>query len=113
MFSAWIRSVNPAETVRLCEPVRSGSSGTLRVLKVTHHGSNTSSTPLFLSRFPPKIAVIQCGADNPYGHPTPETLDRLRRTGAKIFRNDEHGDVIVTIKDQKVDVAVTKPEAAF
>jgi competence protein ComEC len=82
-------------------------------IKVTHHGSNTSSTPLFPSRFPPKIAVIQVGADNPYGHPTPEVLDRLQRTGAKIFRNDEHGDVIVTIKDQKVDVAVTKPEAAF
>ena len=46
------------------------------------NGSNTSSTPLFLSRFPPKVAV-QCGADNPYGHPTPETLDRLvtTRTG--------------------------------
>ena len=61
------------------------------VLKATHHGSNTSSTPLFLSRFPPKIAVIQVGADNPYGHPTPETLDRLQRTGAKIFRKDEQG----------------------
>jgi len=88
-------------------------TGPLTVLKVNHHGSNTSSTPLFLSRFPPKIAVIQCGADNPYGHPTPETLDRLQRTGAKIFRNDEDGDVIVTIKDQKVDVAVTKPGATF
>jgi competence protein ComEC len=88
-------------------------TGPLTVLKVTHHGSSTSSTPLFLSRFPPKIAVIQVGAENPYGHPTPETLDRLHRTGAKVFRNDEHGDVIVTIKDQKVDVAVTKPGAAF
>ena len=47
------------------------------ILKVTHHGSNTSSTPVFLSRFPPEVAVIQCGVDNPYGHPTPETLDRL------------------------------------
>jgi competence protein ComEC len=88
-------------------------TGPLTLLKVTHHGSSTSSTPLFLSRFPPRIAVIQCGADNPYGHPTPETLARLQRVGAKVFRNDEHGDVIVTIKDQKVDVAVTKPEAAF
>jgi competence protein ComEC len=78
---------------------------------VTPHGSNTSSTPLFLSRFPPKIAVIQVGADNPYGHPTPEVLDRLQRTGARIFRNDGHGDVIVT--SRKVDVAVTKPEAAL
>jgi competence protein ComEC len=88
-------------------------TGPLTVLKVTHHGSSTSSTPLFLSRFPPKIAVIQCGADNPYGHPTPEVLDRLHRTGARVFRNDEHGDVIVTIKEGRVEVAVTKPGAAF
>lgn len=83
-------------------------TGPLTVLKVTHHGSNTSSTPLFLSRFTPKIAVIQVGADNSYGHPTPETIDRLQKAGARIFRNDEHGDVIVTINDGKVDVAVTK-----
>lgn len=76
---------------------------------MTHHGSNTSSTPLFLSRFRPKIAVIQVGAENSYGHPTPQTLDRLRRAGAKVFRNDEDGDVIVTIKDEEVEVAVTRP----
>ena len=75
---------------------------------MTHHGSNTSSTPLFLNRFTPKIAVIQVGADNSYGHPTSQTLERLRGVGAKVFRNDEHGDVIVTIKDNRVDVAVTK-----
>ncbi|HET7272566.1 MAG TPA: ComEC/Rec2 family competence protein [Rubrobacter sp.] len=84
-------------------------TGPLTILKVTHHGSNTSSTPLFLSRFPPKVAVIQCGVDNPYGHPTPETLDRLGRAGAKVFRNDEDGDVIATIKDQELKVAVTRP----
>jgi competence protein ComEC len=54
------------------------------------------------------VAVIQCGADNPYGHPTPETLDRLQRAGAKVFRNDEDGDVIATIKDQEIEVATTK-----
>ncbi len=76
---------------------------------MTHHGSNTSSTPRFLNRFMSEIAVIQCGADNPYGHPAPETLERLRSVGARVFRNDLHGDVIVTIKDQEVDVAVTRP----
>jgi competence protein ComEC len=81
------------------------------VIKVMHHGSNTTSTPLFLSRFPPRIAVIQVGADIPYGHP--KVLDRLQRTGARIYRNDEHGGVIVTIEDQKVGVVVTKPGAAF
>jgi len=91
------------------EYMASGSyTGPLSLLKVTHHGSNTSSTPLFLNRFTPKVAVIQVGADNSYGHPTPETLDRLRRTGARVFRNDEHGDVIVTIKDEQLEVAVTK-----
>ncbi|HEV2093266.1 MAG TPA: hypothetical protein VGR18_08905 [Rubrobacter sp.] len=53
--------------------------------------------------------MIQVGADNSYGHPTPETLSRLGRAGAKVFRNDEDGDVIVTIKDQEVEVAVTRP----
>ncbi len=83
-------------------------TGPLSLLKVTHHGSSTSSTTIFLNRFPPKVAVVQVGADNSYGHPTPEALDRLHRIGAKVFRNDENGDVIVTIKDEQLDVAVTK-----
>jgi competence protein ComEC len=84
-------------------------AGPLTILKVSHHGSNTSTTPLFLSRFLPKVAVIQCGEDNPYGHPTPDTLARLGSAGVKVFRNDEDGDVIVTIRDGNVDVAVTEP----
>jgi len=84
-------------------------TGPLTVLKVGHHGSNTSTTPLFLSRFPPKVAVIQSGADNTYGHPTPETLERLRRAGVKVFRNDMHGDVIVTIDKKDVEVMVQNP----
>ncbi len=57
----------------------------------------------------PEIAVIQVGVDNnSYGHPIPQTLERLRKAGAKVFRNDEHGDVIVTIQDGKANVAVTK-----
>ncbi len=46
-------------------------------------------------------------------HPTPEVLDHLQRTGARIFRNDEHGDVIVTLKGGKVEVAVIRPAVAF
>jgi competence protein ComEC len=43
-------------------------TGPLTVLKVTHHGSNTSSTPLFLGRFSAQDSRIQVGADNSYGH---------------------------------------------
>lgn len=87
-------------------------TGPLTLLKVGHHGSNTSTTPLFLSRFPPKIAVIQCGADNSYGHPTPEVLERLGRVGAEVFRNDLHGDVIVAIDKKDVKVSVQNPREA-
>ena len=52
--------------------------------------------------------MIQVGADNSYGHPTPQSLERLKRAGAEVFRNDEHGAVIATIEDDEVDVAVTK-----
>lgn len=83
-------------------------TGSLAVLKVTHHGSKISSTPHFLNSFKPEIAVIQVSVDNSYSHPTPQTLERLRKAGAKVFRNDEHGDVIVTIQDGKANVAVTK-----
>lgn len=85
-------------------------TGPLTVLKIDHHGSNTSSTPLFLNRFAPEIAVIQVG-ENSYGHPTPETLDRLHRAGAKVFRNDEDGDIIVTIDGEEATVSVTRPQA--
>ncbi len=84
-------------------------TGPLTLLKVSHHGSNTSTTPLFLSRFPPKVAVIQSGADNSYGHPTPETLERLERAGVEVFRNDLHGDVIVTMDKKDIEVAVQNP----
>lgn len=82
-------------------------TGPVTVLKVGHHGSNTSTTPLFLNRFRPEVAVISVG-DNSYGHPTPQTIRRLKTVGAEVFRTDLDGDVISTIKDGKVEVAVTE-----
>lgn len=82
----------------------------LTVLKVGHHGSSTSTTPLFLSRFRPRVAVISAGEDNDYGHPTGQTLRRLETAGARTFRTDTQGDVIVTIGQDKVEVAVTEPQ---
>jgi len=84
-------------------------AGPLTILKVDHHGSSYSTTPLFLSRFRPRVAVISVGADNPYGHPTRQTLRRLKVAGAKIFRTDEDGDVVATIKDDELEVAVSRP----
>jgi len=61
------------------------------ILQVAHHGSKNSSGQEFLNAVAPSTAVIQVGAKNKYGHPTPEVLDRLK--GVKIFRTDQDGDV--------------------
>lgn len=72
------------------------------VLKVGHHGSKTSSSEEFLQAVSPKIAVIQAGRKNRYGHPTQEVLDRLASAGAKILRNDLAGDIILESDGYKV-----------
>jgi competence protein ComEC len=54
-------------------------------LKVSHHGSRFSSTAKFLARVQPRIAIISAGANNVYGHPHKEALDRLVASGAQIY----------------------------
>jgi competence protein ComEC len=66
------------------------------VLKVAHHGSRHSSDAAFLARVSPEVAVIQVSATNSYGHPAPQTLERLEAAGARIYRNDLHGTVTIT-----------------
>jgi competence protein ComEC len=65
------------------------------VLKVAHHGSNTSTTEEFLATVNPRLAVISAGTDNPHGHPSPEVTDRLAaKLGSEnIYRTDEHGTI--------------------
>jgi len=63
------------------------------VLKVAHHGSDTSTTSEFLAVVNPQLAVISVGADNRFGHPSDEVLERLKeRLGPEnIYRTDKHG----------------------
>lgn len=63
------------------------------VLKVDHHGSKTGSLPEFLAAVHPEVAVISVGAFNPFGHPAPSVLQRLRAVGARIYRTDRHGAI--------------------
>lgn len=72
------------------------------VLKVAHHGSNTSSSLKFLKRCQPEIAVIECGKDNEYGHPHNEVLERIESVGAKIYRTDLDGDIVITSNGTEV-----------
>lgn len=65
------------------------------VLKVGHHGSNTSSSKKFLEQIKPEVALISVGQGNTYGHPTQATLKRLSNIGAKIYRTDENGTILL------------------
>jgi competence protein ComEC len=76
----------------------------LRVVKVPHHGSLTSSTAEFVHAVAPRMAVVSVGRANHFGHPAPDVLDRYRQTGAEIFRTDRDGEVTVDSDGYSIDV---------
>lgn len=65
------------------------------ILKVGHHGSNTSTSEPFLRHIRPKVALISVGRRNRYGHPHREVIDRLRDYHVRTFRTDEHGAIVI------------------
>ncbi|MBU3144123.1 ComEC/Rec2 family competence protein [Clostridium sp. CF012] len=75
--------------------LNSGYDLNAEVLKVAHHGSNSSSTQEFLNRVSPKIAVISCGTYNSYGHPNRETLDKLKKLNCIIYRTDLDKNIVL------------------
>jgi len=78
------------------------------ILKVAHHGSETSSSDSFLAQTKPKVAIISCGKNNSYGHPTEEVLTRLAKIGTEIYRTDEQGTILVTSNGSKYDITTIK-----
>lgn len=78
------------------------------VLKVGHHGSDTSTGYVFLREVMPQYAVISVGNGNSYGHPTEETLSRLRDADVKVFRTDMQGDIFCTSDGKKVSFTVIR-----
>ena len=78
------------------------------VLKVGHHGSADATTYPFLREIMPEMAVISCGAGNPYGHPTDNTLSRLRDAGVTVYRTDLHGDITISCEDGEWSITTQK-----
>jgi competence protein ComEC len=63
------------------------------LLKVAHHGANTSTSEAFLDAALPQYAVISVGEDNRFGHPDPDVLDRLVQAGCRVYRTDQVGAI--------------------
>lgn len=67
----------------------------VNVLKVGHHGSNTSSTERFLNQIRPEFAIISVGLNNKYHHPSTEVLNRFKSLNTSIYRTDEDGSLLL------------------
>lgn len=72
------------------------------VLKVAHHGSDSSTSPEFLSLVKPEHSVISCGLSNKHRHPLKSTLDNLVKCGSDIYRTDLQGTIILTIDSKGI-----------
>lgn len=69
--------------------------GRVDVLVAGHHGSKNSTSSALLEAVQPQIVCISAGADNPYGHPAAETLERLAQFGCRVYRTDQLGTIII------------------
>lgn len=75
------------------------------ILKVSHHGSKTSSTEEFLKKNMPQVALISVGENNSYGHPNKEVLERLKKINAYIYRTDLNGEIYMRLyKNGKIRI---------
>lgn len=77
------------------------------ILKISHHGSSGSTGDKFLNTVNPSIAVISVGKDNAYGHPTSQTLNKLKN--CSVYRTDLHGNVVVNLTGNSVFVTTSVP----
>ena len=80
------------------------------VLKVGHHGSDSSSSSNFLKKVEPSYAVISCGFHNSYGHPTDDVLKRLDDRNIDVYRTDLQGTIVFTSDGSNISVNVNPSE---
>jgi competence protein ComEC len=78
------------------------------VLKVSHHGSADPGLPALLARLRPRVALIEVGAHNTYGHPTPATVQALRAAVPVVRRTDEDGTLRVDLRGGAARVAAAR-----
>ena len=81
---------------------------TIKILKVGHHGSDTSSSEIFLKKLKPEYCVISVGKDNKYKHPTAETLLKLEKYCKNIYRTDKNGTISFKVSEKTMVIKKEK-----
>lgn len=100
-----------AESEELDRMIQAGRVGDIDLLKVGHHGSKVSLTDENAAQIHPEAALISCGANNRYGHPSQEALNCLDAIRCPVFRTDEQGTITVTFTKEAMSVAVRREAA--
>jgi competence protein ComEC len=100
--TGWVPSAQPS--------LRRRGKGWLKstIIKVPHHGSNSSSIEEFIRAVSPEVAVFSVGHNNPFRHPSKKVLSRYRDKGVKIYRTDRDG--MIEIESDGMVYAVKKYE---
>ena len=82
------------------------------VLKVNHHGSRNGTTPEWVARTQPRVAVISVGARNAYGHPSPAVIAAWCAAGASVFRTDQNGTIVIRADSTGQGAVEARPSPA-
>jgi competence protein ComEC len=83
---------------------RDDERGAIRVLKVAHHGSRTSTAAELVDAYRPWAAVVSAGRNNTFGHPAPDVIARLEDAGATVLRTDRDGAVLIESDGESVSM---------
>lgn len=78
--------------------------GDIDVLKVSHHGSNTSTSRYLLENIKPEVSLISAGKNNSYGHPSAIVLENLKHFGSEILRTDLHGNLRIRVFQEHYEI---------
>jgi beta-lactamase superfamily II metal-dependent hydrolase len=92
--------------------MQGGARLAAKVLKVGHHGSKYATSTDFLRQAKFRDAIISCGADNRYGHPSQEVLDRLKAANVKVYRTDLQGEITIKTRGKNEYKIETERQAA-
>jgi competence protein ComEC len=93
-----------AEDISEMEIIKENFDIRADLIKIGHHGGRTSTTRDFLEAAAPKYAVISVGADNDYGHPHKETIEKLEAMKLQIFRTDMQGSIIASSDGSSISI---------
>ena len=78
------------------------------VIKIGHHGSDSSSTIDFINRVTPRYGIISVGTENKYNLPKSEVIGRYRSIGASIYRTDQSGNIIISSDGENIKITTEK-----